>query len=253
MKARVTKNLSDSEKTLSFRVRAMPATLSIPLLLGLFALVSLSFPSSGPLFAADESHEVKNPWSADTALQALKAGNERFAAGKSLYPNSDKEVLDDLAAHGKAPMAAILSCSDSRAPVEEIFDLGFGDIFSIRVAGEVPGIDQVGSIEYAVAHLGTPLIVVLGHTHCGAVTAAVQGASEPGSLGQLLSRLSPIAQAVSNVQEADRVAAAINLAATRFRDDLPALSPVIDAAVKAKKVTIISAVYDLDTRKVTFL
>jgi carbonic anhydrase len=221
---------------------------------GLSALLSLSVPGfTGISWAADEGHEVVNPWNADTAMQALRAGNGRFVAGKSLHPNSDKTVLDTLASHGQFPLAAVLSCSDSRAPVEEIFDLGFGDIFSIRVAGEVPGVDQVGSIEYAVAHLKTPLIVVLGHTKCGAVTAAVNGLNEPGSLGELLSRLSPIAQAVSNLPETDRLAAAINLAATRFKEELPSLSPVIDEAVKAGRVKIVAAVYDLDTRQVTFL
>jgi carbonic anhydrase len=232
----------------------MTLTLLFLVTSGLAALLVLGTPLLSTVsLAADESHEVKNPWNADTATIALKAGNARFASGLSIYPNSDKAVLDNLSAHGQFPLAAILSCSDSRAPVEEIFDLGFGDIFSIRVAGEVPGVDQVGSIEYAVAHLGTPLIVVLGHTKCGAVTAAVQGAKEPGSLGELLSRLSPIAQAVATIPEADRVAAAIDLAAKRFTEDLPTLSPVIDKAVKDGKVKIVAAVYDLDTRQVNFL
>jgi carbonic anhydrase len=231
----------------------MSLSLALFIAFGLTAILSLGTEGfGGAALAADDGHEVSNPWNADTAMAALRAGNGRFVSGHPLYPNSDKTVLDSLSAHGQFPLAAILSCSDSRVPVEEIFDLGFGDIFSIRVAGEVPGVDQVGSIEYAVAHLGTPLIVVLGHTKCGAVTAAVQGSNEPGSLGELLMKLNPIAQAVANLPETERVAAAIKLAATRFKEDLPTLSPVIDEAVKAGKVKIAAAVYDLDTRQVIF-
>jgi carbonic anhydrase len=237
---------------------AIPA-IFLPLKAAFIALIAVCFCLglffAAPLFAEEAAggHAgPSNPWNPETALQALKAGNDRFATGKLIYPNSDKQHIADLSAHGQFPMAAILSCSDSRVPVEEVFDLGFGDIFSIRVAGEVPGVDQVGSIEYAVAHLGTPLIVVLGHTKCGAVTAAVQGAEEPGSLGELLSKLSPIAREVSTLPEAQRISAAIDLAATRFKEDLPVLSPVISELVNSKKVGIVAAVYDIDTGVVTF-
>jgi carbonic anhydrase len=149
-------------------------------------------------------------------------------------------------------LAAILSCSDSRAPVEKIFDQGFGDLFVIRAAGAVPGVDQVGSLEYAVAHLGVPVIVVLAHTKCGAVTAAVTGAEEPGALGELLAKLNPVANVVSKLEESSRLSAAIKLSASLFREQVSMVSPVIANAVKEGRLKVVSAVYDIDTGKVEF-
>ncbi|MDR1037226.1 MAG: hypothetical protein LBT40_11875 [Deltaproteobacteria bacterium] len=194
-----------------------------------------------------------NPWTAQSAMTVLSDGNARFVGGgvSCRDPQAEKNLRHALV-EGQTPLAAILSCSDSRVPVEEIFDMNFGDIFSIRAAGSVPGVDQLGSIEYAVAHLGVPLVVVLAHTHCGAVTAAVQGANEPGNLGELLHKLDPITQAVKDVADADKINAAIYLSARRFTEQLPALSPVIKEAIDAGRLTIVDAVYDLDTGKVLF-
>jgi carbonic anhydrase len=110
--------------------------------------------------------------SSDEALQRLKAGNERFLAGAARFPTVQKEILADLA-KGQHPFATILSCSDSRVPPELIFDAGFGDLFVIRVAGNVYSSEVAGSLQYAGRHLQTPLFVVLGHTNCGAVHAAL--------------------------------------------------------------------------------
>ena len=110
--------------------------------------------------------------SADEALQRLKAGNERFVAGTAQFPTMQKEILADLT-KGQHPYATILSCSDSRVPPELIFDAGFGELFIIRVAGNVMSPEIAGSLQYAGRHLHTPLFVVLGHTHCGAVAAAI--------------------------------------------------------------------------------
>jgi carbonic anhydrase len=186
-------------------------------------------------------------------MTALTDGNSRFVGGgvSCRNPQAEKALRHGLV-EGQTPLAAILSCSDSRVPVEEIFDLNFGDIFSIRAAGSVPGVDQLGSIEYAVAHLGVPVVVVLAHTHCGAVTAAVQGADEPGNLGALLHKLDPITQAVSGVANADKITRAIYLSARRFSEQLPELSPVIKEALDSGKLTIVDAVYDLDTGQVLF-
>jgi carbonic anhydrase len=110
--------------------------------------------------------------SADEALQRLKAGNERFLAGTARFPTVQKEILADLA-KGQHPYATILSCSDSRVPPELIFDAGFGELFIIRVAGNVVSPEIAGSLQYAGRHLRTPLFVVLGHTGCGAIGAAI--------------------------------------------------------------------------------
>ncbi|MDR2613407.1 MAG: carbonic anhydrase [Deltaproteobacteria bacterium] len=214
-------------------------------------------PGHAPAVADAAGHPAPahggNPWTPSSALIALKDGNARFVGGgvSCRDPHASRTLRQELAAEGQTPLAAILSCSDSRAPVEDVFDLGFGDIFSIRAAGSVPGVDQLGSIEYAVAHLGVPLVVVLAHTKCGAVTAAVQGANEPGNLGELLHKLDPISQAVQSVPD-DKIKAAVFLSARRFSEQLPELSPVIKEALEAGRIQIIDAVYDIDTGQVLF-
>lgn len=110
--------------------------------------------------------------SADEALLRLKAGNERFLSASARFPTVQKEILADLA-KGQHPYATILSCSDSRVPPELIFDAGFGELFIVRVAGNVLSPDVAGSLQYAGRHLCTPLFVVLGHTSCGAIGAAI--------------------------------------------------------------------------------
>src|SRR4029077_4729328 len=110
---------------------------------------------------------------AEDALRLLKAGNARFVAGKARFPTVQKEILADLA-KGQHPYATILSCSDSRVPPELIFDAGLGELFIIRVAGNVFSPEIGGSLQYAGRHLDMPLFVVLGHTNCGAVAAAIE-------------------------------------------------------------------------------
>src|SRR4030095_12491005 len=119
------------------------------------------------------SSNAESTVSADEALLGLKAGNERFVAGTSKFPTMQKEILADLV-KGQHPYATILSCSDSRVPPEVIFDAGFCALFIVRVAGNVVSPEVAGSLQYAGRHLKTPLFVVLGHTNCGAVAAAVE-------------------------------------------------------------------------------
>src|SRR5215203_2140192 len=111
-------------------------------------------------------------YTADQALARLVSGNERFVAGEARFPTVQKEVLADLA-KGQRPYATILGCSDSRVPPELIFDAGFGELFIIRVAGNVISPEVMGTLQYAGVHLRTPLFVVLGHEGCGAVGAAL--------------------------------------------------------------------------------
>ena len=125
---------------------------------------------------------------ADEALLRLKGGNERFVSGTARFPTMRNQILADLA-KGQNPYATILSCSDSRVPPELIFDAGFGELFIIRVAGNVFSPEVAGSLQYAGRHLRTPLFIVLGHTHCGAVAAALDtllGGSRQHSRIQLL-------------------------------------------------------------------
>ena len=111
-------------------------------------------------------------YTAEEALSRLKEGNARFVSGQARFPTMQKEVLADLA-KGQQPYATVLGCSDSRVPPELVFDAGFGELFVIRVAGNVLGPSIVGTLQYAGAHLHTPLFIVLGHEGCGAVKAAI--------------------------------------------------------------------------------
>ncbi|MCA9730151.1 MAG: carbonic anhydrase, partial [Candidatus Eisenbacteria bacterium] len=126
----------------------------------------------------------------DQALEALKAGNDRFVTGTSLFPHLDRKRRYETA-KGQTPFVTVIGCSDSRVPIEALFDQGIGDVFVIRVAGNVCDTDEIGSIEYGVDHLGTPLMVVLGHESCGAVTAVVKDAEIHGSIPKLVDNIGP--------------------------------------------------------------
>lgn len=131
---------------------------------------------------------------ADDVLQRLKAGNARFVAGTARFPTVQKEILADLAKE-QHPYATILSCSDSRVPPELIFDAGLGELFVIRIAGNVLSPEIAGSLQYAGRHLHTPLFVVLGHTNCGAVAAAIdtrlRGTRQHSRIQLLVERILP--------------------------------------------------------------
>jgi len=132
-------------------------------------------------------------YTADEALARLMAGNERFVRGEAKFPTVQKEVLAALA-KGQRPYATIIGCSDSRVPPELIFDAGFGELFIIRLAGNVISPEVMGTLQYAAVHLRTPLFVVLGHDGCGAVNAALaarHGAQEPARIALLLDNILP--------------------------------------------------------------
>ncbi len=127
----------------------------------------------------------------DQAMQWLKEGNQRFLNGTPERPNLTPQRIAETFHHGQHPFATIISCSDSRVPVEHIFDRGIGDLFVIRVAGNVADTDEIGTTEYGAGHLLTPLILVLGHTRCGAVTAVVKGDKVGGSIPKLVDNIIP--------------------------------------------------------------
>ncbi|MBF0185517.1 MAG: carbonic anhydrase [Magnetococcales bacterium] len=130
----------------------------------------------------------------DQALQLLKEGHARFMAGKTERPNLTPQRIAETFSKGQHPFVTIISCSDSRVPVEHIFDRGIGDLFVIRVAGNVADTDEIGTTEYGAGHLMTPLVLVLGHTKCGAVTAVVKGDQVGGSIPQLVDNIVPAAE-----------------------------------------------------------
>src|SRR5262249_17010632 len=143
------------------------------------ALLSMLWITSAPLTAgAQAQHHAALPQiTAAEAIERLKAGNQRFVSGKITHPHSGAKPRAELTT-GQHPFAVIRGCSTSRVPAELVFDQGFGDLFVVRVAGNVAGEDETGSVEYAVNHLQAPLVLVLGHEQCGAVTAALGSEAE---------------------------------------------------------------------------
>lgn len=192
------------------------------------------------------------------SMGLLKAGNERFVEMKLTYPNQSAVRRDAVASEGQKPFATVLACSDSRVPVELIFDRGIGDIFVIRVAGNVAkDPDVIGSAEYAAEHLGTPLIVVLGHTGCGAVKAGISGPSLEGSLRQIQMAIEPVAAQVKkehpDLKGDELTTAVVKANVVQAKQDLLASSPEIKSLVAEGKLSIATAVYDMKTGKVEWI
>lgn len=188
---------------------------------------------------------------AAAALQRLEQGNARFVAG-SLSPTTPEGIAAsrERTAQGQKPFAIIVGCSDSRVGPEVVFDQKVGDIFVVRTAGEVVDPVELGSIEYAVAHLEPPLIVVLGHEHCGAVAAAVAGAKEPGHIDTVLKAIEPAVRKTKG-EPGDPVHNAVVAQALDVAAQLQGSEPVIKEAVQSGKLTVVAALYDLATGKVS--
>src|SRR5262249_35634512 len=140
------------------------------------------------------AHPTASRYTADEALQRLKDGNERFTRGAAHFPTVYKDILAELAIE-QHPYATILGCSDSRVPPELVFDAGFGELFIIRVAGNVISAEIMGTLQYAGLHLQTPLFVVLGHSGCGAIKAALAARADreahPMRIARLLDTITP--------------------------------------------------------------
>jgi carbonic anhydrase len=193
----------------------------------------------------------------DDALLLLKDGNLRFAAGTAIHFQQDAQRRRETATNGQRPFAVILTCADSRVPPELLFDQGLGCLFVIRVAGNVAQNDEVASIEYGVGHLGVRLIVVLGHTKCGAVTAVVDEAPVGTNLAQLVK---PIAVATARARKENPgaspdplVAAAIRANVEQAMADLQRLSPDLAGAIAHGQARLLGAIYDIESGKVKFL
>jgi carbonic anhydrase len=207
--------------------------------------------------AKTTEHIVKPEIKPDPVIKQLSDGNERFIASKSIHPHATANQLILTAQKGQHPIATILSCSDSRVPVELIFDQGFGDIFVVRVAGNISGGEQTGSIEYGVEHLETPLLVVLGHSQCGAVTAAATESEAPGDINLLIKHIKPAVACAQKHQPKlhgkDLVPQAILCNVWMTMEDLLKNSEIVRERVKEGKLKVVGALYDLPTGKVTWL
>jgi carbonic anhydrase len=204
-------------------------------------------------------HESDAPHSAPTADEALArlvAGNERFVNGEARFPTVKKEVLAILA-KGQHPYATIIGCSDSRVPPELVFDAGFGELFIIRVAGNVISPEIMGTIQYAAVHLRTPLFVVLGHEGCGAVQAAIAAldgrSQERTRIRLLLDGMVPgLEQLPADLPPRERMNAAVE-ANVRWSMRQVLETPEGQARVKEGVLKLVGAVYELETGCVRFL
>jgi carbonic anhydrase len=215
------------------------------------------------LVSGASGQQAKKP-SPDTVLQMLKEGNRRFYSGKATYPHLNAARLAQAGKEdqGDHAYATIIACSDSRVPVELIFDAGVMDIFVVRVAGNACNTDEAGSIEYGMAHVRTPVFVMLGHTQCGAVTAVTHALH---GTGHALERNIPplvenIIPAVKRAEETHRdvlgdniIPYAIEQNVWQGIEDLFMKSPVARNLVQAGKVKVVGAIYDVATGKVKWL
>jgi carbonic anhydrase len=192
----------------------------------------------------------------DEALARLKEGNERFVAGQAKFPTVQKEVLADLA-KGQRPYATIIGCSDSRVPPELVFDSSFGELFIVRVAGNVISPEVMGSIQYAAVHLQTQLFLVLGHEGCGAVQAALanvrDGVRERSRIALLLDRIVPGISRVDTSLPLDAQVAAAVEANVRWSMQQLLETPEGRARVEEGVLKLVGGVYELTTGRVRFL
>ena len=197
-----------------------------------------------------------DPISADEALRRLIEGNERFVRGEARFPTMQKEILTQLA-HGQEPYALILGCSDSRVPPELIFDAGFGALFVVRVAGNVFSPEAMGSIQYAAVHLGTTLFVVLGHTGCGAVQAALDAklhdVRERAHIQKLVDDILPGLRDIDpqispSLQLARAVEANVRWSMRQILE-----TPEAQARVAEGRVKLVGGIFDIASGHVSFL
>ena len=198
--------------------------------------------------AAQPNPEALSP---DEALKRLLDGNKRFVQQKRENPDQSQARLQ-LVAKAQHPFTAMLSCSDSRVPSEIIFDRGFGDLFVVRVAGNVVTTEGIGSLEFATTVLGAPPIVVLGHKRCGAVTAAVKGEPLPGRMGTFVEEIKPAVTKVRG-RSGDLVDNVV-IANVQYQVEiLKQTSTILTQLMQSGKLKIVGGRYDLDTGEVTLI
>ena len=213
------------------------------------AAILLSLPLG--TIAKEPEHADAPKVSPADALARLKAGNQRFVAGKLQHPHQDSKRRAELA-KGQRPFAIVLGCADSRTSPEVLFDQGLGDLFVVRVAGNVLDDHALASIEYAVEHLGAQLIVVLGHQRCGAVQAAKEtidsNAEAPAHINSLVTAIQPAVEATRGADVEATVKANIDNVVEGLRSS----EPVLKKEVETGAINVVGAYYNLDTATVSF-
>lgn len=186
----------------------------------------------------------------DAALQELLDGNQRFSQHHPTYPHQATVRLQEVS-QAQHPFATVLTCADSRVPVEILFDQGVGDIFDVRVAGNIVTPEVMGSLEYAIELLETPILMVLGHERCGAVTAAVQNSPLPGEIGTFVQAILPAVEQTKG-QAGDPVENAVGQN-VRYQLEQVKRSDLVTHRLKAGSLKLIGSRYDLDTGKVSII
>lgn len=232
-------------------MNAAARTLTVASLLALTALSAVASPDPTPEAKAEKPDRTAS------ALRMLQEGNQRFVDGKSIHPNTDVFRVADTGEHGQHPFAVVVGCADSRAAVERVFDRGVGDLFVVRTAGNIVDASQTGSVEYACEHLGAQLVIALGHTKCGAVTAATKGVDGGKNINAFLDNITPC---VKNVKTAhpeltgdQLVDAVVRENAFETIEDMLKGSPMLRGMVQKGEAKMIAAVYDVETGKVEWL
>jgi len=196
---------------------------------------------------ADVSVQDKPP-SAAEVLAELKAGNEHHATKHYQHPHQTAARQRELTTT-QHPHATILSCADSRVAPEIVFDQGLGDLFDVRVAGNIAGDAEIASIEYAADHLGVPVLVVLGHQRCGAVTAATEPGEAPGHLPVLIAAIRPAVEQARGMP-GDTIDNAVRINVENVVRQLTGSQPVLAGLAAAGRLQVVGAVYSLDTGKI---
>ncbi len=210
----------------------------------LFVTILLALVTGHPLPAAPDANEAR---------AALESGQTRMLAGHPEHPRQDAARRNETA-RGQAPFATILTCSDSRVSPEILFDQGLGDLFIVRVAGNEADTDEIGSIEYGVGHLQTPLLLVLGHSGCGAVQAVVENSPVHGSIPDLVDNIVPAVEKTRATAPGERLfAEAVKNNVWQSIDDIFRRSPEVRERVKSGRLQVLGAVYDLSTGAVRWL
>jgi carbonic anhydrase len=215
----------------------------------IFAMLALLILFSSTNQSPGQNAEAKI--TPDSVLAELKSGNEHHVAHRYKHPHETKDRQRELV-NGQHPHAEILSCSDSRVPPELVFDQGLGDLFIVRVAGNVASDTELGSLEYGAEHLHIRLIVVLGHQSCGAVTAAVQGAPPEGHIAALVDLIKPAVEKTRGMS-GDPVANAVRMNVEMVVKQLRSSTPILSKLVAQGKLKIVGAVYSIETGSVTWL
>jgi carbonic anhydrase len=192
-----------------------------------------------PTFASELS-EIN----ADQALQKLIQGNRRYVSFKRDYPDQDKIHLKTVA-KGQHPFAVILGCADSRVPPELLFDQGLGDLFVIRVAGNILDDGTLASMEFATAELGVPLVMVLGHQRCGAVKATLDGGEVPGHISRLVEAIKPALAGIQD-QKGDKLDNAVRANVKMVVKQITASTPILADLVTKGKLKVVGGRYGLD-------